>query len=330
MYKRQDHFNAHLGVVAQLLQIFRADLRRQGVAGAVGGINGLGEAFGHACHALCLEGSRAGCAVFAVRFKAGADPIGKPVISAGVSQQIKRHHFPDIVIGHHTGALQGIRRIVPLAGRAAQVFERSGKLQHRVPRLLQVVFPADNSCGDRKPQFLIFHPDIIPKLPGFMLVARQHRQIHRIQHIGDGGLCVICQPHFGVLLHLIGIREGGAVQGGDAHLVCVGEILHIGFSAVDVGKGHPFRAYSVEPCHKLPGIHHTLDGFHVLLVGKKSAAVLAVDRQQMHQPVRAVKDQVAAVKVCCISEDGQGILFRTGPGALCPYRHRTDAPLSAL
>ena len=50
----------------------------------------------------------------------------------------------------------------------------------------------------------------------------------------------------------------------------------------------------------------------------------------MHQPVRAVKDQVAAVEVCGIPKDGQSVLLRAGPGALCPHRHRTDAPFRPL
>lgn len=58
-------------------------------------------------------------------------------------------------------------------------------------------------------------------------------------------------------------------------------------------------------------------------------AVPSVCRQKMHQTVGTIKDQVTAVEICCISKDGQGILFRTGPGALCPHRHRADAPLDA-
>ena len=137
-----------------------------------------------------------------------------------------------------------------------------------------------------------------------MLVARQHRQIHRIQYIGNGRLGVLRQTHLSVFLHLVGVREGGAVQGGDADFTGISKVLHIGLAAVDVREGHPFRAHSIEPCHKLPGIHHPLDGFHVFLVGKKGAAVLAVDRQKMHQPVRAVKDQVAAVQIGHIPKDG--------------------------
>ena len=50
----------------------------------------------------------------------------------------------------------------------------------------------------------------------------------------------------------------------------------------------------------------------------------------MHQPVRAVKDQVAAVEVCDIPKDGQSVFLRTGPGALCPHRHCADAPFRTL
>ena len=50
----------------------------------------------------------------------------------------------------------------------------------------------------------------------------------------------------------------------------------------------------------------------------------------MHQPVRAVKDQVAAVEVCDIPKDGQSAFLRTGPGALCPHRHCADAPFRTL
>ena len=50
----------------------------------------------------------------------------------------------------------------------------------------------------------------------------------------------------------------------------------------------------------------------------------------MHQPVRAVKDQVAAVEVCGIPQDGQSVFLRAGPGALCPHRHRADAPFRTL
>ena len=50
----------------------------------------------------------------------------------------------------------------------------------------------------------------------------------------------------------------------------------------------------------------------------------------MHQPVRAVKDQVAAVEVCDIPQDGQSVFRPAGPGALCPHRHCADAPFRTL
>ena len=147
-------------------------------------------------------------------------------------------------------------------------------------------------------QVLILHPHIIPKLPRLMLISRQHRQIHGVQHIGDGRLAVIRKPHAGKFEHLVRIGEGRAVQGGNTDFFGIGEILHIRLPAIDAGKGHAVRADGIKPRDKPRGVHRPLNILHVLPVHEQRAAVLPVQNQEMHQPVRAVKDQVAAVEVC--------------------------------
>ena len=130
-----------------------------------------------------------------------------------------------------------------------------------------------------------------------MLIARKNRQVHSIQHIGNGRLCVLCKAHLRIFLHLVRIGEGRAIQRGDADFLCIGVVLHIRLAVIDVRKGQSVSTKSIEPCYKAAGIHHTLNGFHILAVGKERAAVLAVHGKQMHEPVGAVKDQIAAVKV---------------------------------
>ena len=48
---------------------------------------------------LRLKRSRAARPVFPVRLKAGGHPIGKPVIGAGIAEQIERHQLRDVLAG---------------------------------------------------------------------------------------------------------------------------------------------------------------------------------------------------------------------------------------
>ena len=210
---------------------------------------------------------------------------------------IERNKFTDIVVGYHSCTFQGIGNGINGTDRTAEVFQRGGKFQHRVPRLLQIVFTAHDTGGNGKSQILIFHTDIIAKVPRFMLIACQHGQVHCIQHIGNGRLAVFRKTGSRVFLHLIRIGKGRTVQSGNTHFLGVSEILKVRLTTVDVSKGHAVGTDRIKPCYKGAGVHHTLDAFHVLLVGKQGTAVFAIYRQQMHQSVRTVKNKVATVEI---------------------------------
>lgn len=57
---------------------------------------------------------------------------------------VERHEVLQLLIVDVVRALKGIRRRVPLRRCIAKLSERGGKFKHRVPRLLQVVLPADD------------------------------------------------------------------------------------------------------------------------------------------------------------------------------------------
>ena len=78
-----------------------------------------------------------------------------------------------------------------------------------------------------------------------MLIARQNGQVHRIQHIGHGGLAVFRKAHGCKFLHLVRVGEGGAVQSGNADFLGIGVILKVRFAAVDIREGQPVRTHGI-------------------------------------------------------------------------------------
>ena len=64
-----------------------------------------------------------------------------------------------------------------------------------------------------------------------------------------------------------------------------------------------------------------------MCIRDRRTAVLSTHGQQMHQPIWAVKDQVATVEAGNAAEDGKRILFRRSPGALGGHIDRANTPL---
>ena len=88
---------------------------------------------------------------------------------------VERNQILHFLTVHQIGRFQHVGSTVPAGGGIAKLPESGGKLQHRVPRLLQVVFPADDSGLYRQVQVIVLYRHGIAKLPRFMLEACQDR-----------------------------------------------------------------------------------------------------------------------------------------------------------
>ena len=162
-----------------------------------------------------------------------------------------------------------------------------------------------------------------------MFVPGQGRQVHCGENIGNAGLRVLCQPHLCIFQHLIGIGEVRAVQRGNTHFAGIGEILHIFFPIVDGSERHSILAVGIEPCYKAAGIHHPLNTFEIFAICKQSAAVIPAKGKKMDEPVRAIKNQVAAVDILRGPQDGKGVFLRTLPCAQSGDVDRSHRPAGA-
>ena len=81
---------------------------------------------------------------------------------------VKRHHILDFLLNH-----RGLVKLVGyhIRGGIAQLAQLGGQLQHRFPRLLQIVLPADNAGLDGHIQIPVVHRHDIAKFPLFVFVA---------------------------------------------------------------------------------------------------------------------------------------------------------------